>query len=85
LFDLVLCDLFMPKWDGLETIQELRRGCPRLKVVAMSGLAGAGGLLRAARVVGADAVLQKPFSGQQLRAVLEQCLPPAPANPPLLC
>jgi CheY-like chemotaxis protein len=35
--DRVVCDLFMPGMDGLETIQELRRECPGVKIVAMSG------------------------------------------------
>jgi CheY-like chemotaxis protein len=35
--DLVITDLVMPEKDGLETILELRRMNPAVKIVAMSG------------------------------------------------
>lgn len=66
-FDVVLCDIFMPNKDGIETIQELARTYFDVKVVAMSG--GAVGLpdyLPSARVFGASEVLRKPFSPDDL-------------------
>jgi two-component system, chemotaxis family, chemotaxis protein CheY len=79
-FDLVLCDLFMPHREGLETIRELRQWLPGLRIVAMSGLAGAGDLLRVAQVMGADAALQKPFSRQELLAAIGEALAGAPGR-----
>ena len=35
--DVVVTDIFMPERDGLETIAELRRDFPRIKVIAISG------------------------------------------------
>ena len=35
--DLILTDLIMPQKEGLETIMEVRRFNPRLKIIAMSG------------------------------------------------
>jgi two-component system chemotaxis response regulator CheY len=35
--DLILCDLFMPEKEGLETIRELHREFPNVKVIAISG------------------------------------------------
>lgn len=35
--DLVITDLVMPEQEGLETILQLRRDFPRLKVIAVSG------------------------------------------------
>jgi two-component system, chemotaxis family, chemotaxis protein CheY len=65
--DLVICDIFMPDKDGLETIPELRRRWPETRVLAISG--GAGNLpdfLPTARRFGAVRTLQKPFTRDAL-------------------
>ena len=71
--DIVITDIFMPNQDGLETIAQLRRNHPEVKVVAMSGggsrVKGEGTLLTA-REMGAHIVLVKPFDNEELlRAV----------------
>ena len=66
----MIIDLFMPEKNGLETIAELRRRWPKLKIIAMSGggparLTGSNlenDLLHVAIDYGADMSLQKPFS-----------------------
>src|SRR4051812_46786082 len=62
--DLIICDLFMPDTDGLEVIQTIRREDPTLKIIAMSGGAFQGvlNMLETARLLGATAILDKPFS-----------------------
>jgi DNA-binding response OmpR family regulator len=74
--DLVLCDVFMPNQDGLETIAVLRQENPSVKIIAMSGGGSAwtGGLLTTAQQLGASAVLQKPFTGEELLAVIREVL-----------
>lgn len=74
--DLVLCDVFMPNQDGLETISVLRQQYPSVKIVAMTGGGSVwtSGLLATAQKLGALAVLQKPFTGKQLLAVIRQVL-----------
>jgi Response regulator receiver domain len=74
--NLVLCDLFMPGGDGLETIRELRSEFPDVKVVAMSGgaLGGKLNLLPAAEFLGAVAVLPKPFKVATALAAVERGL-----------
>ncbi|HKP25885.1 MAG TPA: response regulator [Dongiaceae bacterium] len=63
-FDLVLTDIVMPEMDGLETLIELRKDYPDLKVIAMSGGGRTGNMdfLGSAEKLGASAVLSKPFT-----------------------
>lgn len=62
--DLVITDIIMPEKEGLETIREMKRMQPDLKVIAMSGggKISADNYLETARIFGASKVLQKPFS-----------------------
>ncbi len=65
--DIVICDIFMPNKDGIETIRELTRTYFDVKVIAMSG--GAVGLpdyLPSARLFGAADILHKPFTPVEL-------------------
>jgi hypothetical protein len=70
---LVITDLVMPEQEGIETIREMRRRHPAVKIVAMSGAFG-GRFLRTAEMLGAHATLLKPVSADTLvrtvRAVL---------------
>ena len=72
--DVVLTDLFMPDKDGIETIVELRRLSPGIKIVAMSGWTSSQGsdYLQVAREIGASVTLQKPFDPQELSRVLRR-------------
>ena len=68
----LITDIFMPESDGFEAIAAFRREFPQTKIVAISG----GGTrakqdyLAAARLVGADATLQKPFDVSALLETL---------------
>jgi CheY-like chemotaxis protein len=70
--DVVLTDLIMPEKEGLETIAELRRFDPSIRIIAMSGggRLNANDILTVARAMGACAVLAKPFSDEELIAAL---------------
>ncbi|MBE2213330.1 MAG: response regulator [Opitutaceae bacterium] len=72
--DFVITDLLMPEKDGIETILELRRSAPSLRVIAISGggRLSSADYLHMARKLGAVATLEKPFEREQLKAVLEQ-------------
>jgi DNA-binding response OmpR family regulator len=70
--DLVITDLIMPEKEGIETIMELRRDFPDVKIIAMSG----GGIIQArdylgmAQGMGAHRVFEKPFGiAEMLQAV----------------
>jgi CheY-like chemotaxis protein len=75
--DLVLCDVFMPNKDGLQTIRELRALAPGVRVVAMSGghtgFPGAD-FLCLAPAFGADSTLSKPFGRLALAAAVGRSL-----------
>jgi CheY-like chemotaxis protein len=81
-FDLVICDLFMPNKDGLETIKEMHRLSPATPIIAISGGAAPGAdgaavdpdFLRMAGALGATAMLPKPFGLEQMTALVERCL-----------
>ena len=61
--DLVVLDMLMPNKDGVETIGELRRSYPHIRILAISsrGRVGADQLLRTAMMLGADDTLVKPL------------------------
>jgi DNA-binding response OmpR family regulator len=72
--DLVITDLIMPEKEGLETIMELRRDFPEVKIIAISG----GGIIHAkdylnmACAMGAHRAFEKPFGvPDMLNAVRE--------------
>jgi len=62
-FDLIITDIVMPGKEGLETIMELKRHFPNLKIIAISG----GGRIKPdnylamAKELGADKIFMKPF------------------------
>lgn len=62
--DMVITDIVMPNQEGLETILTLRRDETPLKILAMSGTDAH--LLDTARLIGADAIIAKPFRAQEL-------------------
>jgi len=62
-FDLVITDLIMPEKEGIETIIDLRRHYPQVKVIAVSGggIVPGADYLTVAQAVGAHRVFEKPF------------------------
>jgi len=69
----VLLDILMPRKEGLETLIELRRTCPTITVVAMSGslVRQRNDFLAIAVKFGADSILRKPFTPESLLAAVE--------------
>lgn len=74
---LILCDIFMPRQDGFDTIRALRREVPRVPIVAISGGGSVAGTdaLRMARHLGAADVLHKPLHHAGLLGVIQHLLP----------
>jgi CheY-like chemotaxis protein len=64
--DLILVDIFMPEMDGLELIPLLRKTRPATKIIAITAGAGDKNFLDVAKLLGANAALEKPFVRQKL-------------------
>ncbi len=77
LLDAVILDIIMPEKEGFETITELRRDYPNLKIIAISGggSIGATSYLKLAKKLGAHLALEKPISLQELKSAIQQLLP----------
>lgn len=75
-YEILLTDIMMPEMDGLELISIVRRQFPEVRIVAISagGRLGDPDDLATARMLGAVAVLNKPFRVAALRAVLAVAL-----------
>jgi two-component system cell cycle sensor histidine kinase/response regulator CckA len=72
-FGLVLLDLTMPQMDGEQTFTELRRLRPDVRVVLMSGFNAQEAMVRFPGK-GLASFLQKPFTIDSLRTVLQNVL-----------
>jgi DNA-binding response OmpR family regulator len=60
--DIVLTDIVMPDMEGIELIKKMRMITKSFKIVAMSGAGASSKYLQAARLLGADATIQKPIA-----------------------
>jgi CheY-like chemotaxis protein len=70
---LVVSDIVMPDMEGIETIRELRRDRPTVPIIAISG--GTDPIyLKAAVKLGATASLGKPFTRDELLALVDRML-----------
>jgi two-component system nitrogen regulation response regulator NtrX len=73
-FDLIMTDMVMPDKDGKEIMEIIRKTDPNVAVMAISGAMSYKELLSGAGKVGADAVVQKPFTENELVKTVRACL-----------
>lgn len=67
--DIVVTDIVMPNREGIETIREIRRRFPDVRILAISGggsMSSTTDFLEMAYALGADDVLAKPFRMAEL-------------------
>ena len=74
--DLVICDIVMPGKEGLETIAEIRKKYPGVKIIAISGggKVDAKDYLLMAKGMGASKTISKPFRYQHVIETVEELL-----------
>ena len=72
-FDLLLTDLIMPEQEGIETIRQLHRDFPSLRIIAMSGATDSI-YLKTAEFLGAHVTLRKPIDCQNLLRIVRDLL-----------
>ncbi len=74
--DLIITDIIMPDKEGLETIVELHRNFPEVKIIAMSG-GGCGkakDYLYLAKSFGAQRTFTKPFKIDEMLKAVEELI-----------
>ncbi len=84
--DLVITDIIMPKMNGVQAIESIRRAFPLVRIVAISGGGNFGvagyqpaaiatnAYLKSAEEAGAHVVLTKPFEVDDLLEAVEKLL-----------
>jgi CheY-like chemotaxis protein len=79
----VITDLVMPEQEGIETIMQMRQQSHSVPIIATSGQfdSMAAHYLKVAQSLGADAVLEKPFTVEQILELVARFVG-APAGKP---
>ncbi len=80
--ELVITDIVMPGKEGIETILELRRNHPEVRIIALSGSDAGLDYLRFAEKLGAMRTLAKPVRLADLRQMVAECLALERPEPP---
>jgi DNA-binding NtrC family response regulator len=70
---LVITDIIMPEMEGIETIRAMSGEAPAIPILAISG-SSQPLYLNAATRLGAAAVLEKPFTAEDLLDMAEKLL-----------
>ena len=73
--DLIITDLIMPEKEGIETIRELKRDFPDVKIIAISGggRLDPEGYLHTAKMLGANRTFTKPVKREELLKAVKRC------------
>ena len=74
--DLIITDIIMPEKEGIETIMELQRDFPDVKIIAISGGGhnSADQYLSLARKFGVQRTFAKPISREELLKAVRELL-----------
>jgi two-component system chemotaxis response regulator CheY len=78
---MALCDVNMPRMNGLDMIAEVHRGGPKIPILMLT-TEGQPSLIRRARESGAKGWIVKPFKPELLVAAVTKLLDPPAAEAP---
>ena len=76
--DMALCDVNMPRMNGLEMIAEVQRTGPKIPILMLT-TEGQPSLIKRAREAGAKGWIVKPFKAELLVAAVTKLIDPRPA------
>jgi len=81
--DVIITDLIMPGKEGIETITELKREFPDVKIIAMSGggRVGPKNYLSLAEKLGAHRTFAKPFDHKKMIEAIDEIVQEEQENP----
>jgi len=76
-FDIIITDIFMPEKEGIETIIDLKKRYPDIKIIAISGgtRGGTADYLEMAKQFGADYSFHKPFNVNEVVKIVKEFFP----------
>jgi DNA-binding response OmpR family regulator len=72
--DLLITDLVMPEKEGIETIADIRRLQPGIRIIAISGAIDSESYLQLAGGLGAHATIMKPFNRVKFLETVRQVI-----------
>ena len=72
-FDLIITDIRMPGYSGLEILPELKRLQPRIPIIVITAF-GSEEVYRKALLRGANAYLEKPIHFHKLKELIQEII-----------
>lgn len=81
-FDLIVTDLVMKEMDGTELLRRVRALTPQTPIIAISGARQGRIYLNMAKLIGAERILAKPFSGEEFLEAVDHVLEQAASRRP---
>ncbi len=75
-YEVVILDLLMPEKEGMETLMEMKKSMPEIKVITVSGggKIGPESYLSATKILGAEYAFPKPVNQQELLDAVDQII-----------
>lgn len=73
-FDLIITDIDMPEWSGVQMMKKIRETGLKTAPIVVITTVGNSGMRETCRALGAVGFLNKPFSAEEIKGLLERVL-----------